>query len=120
MNKQPILYLQTDGRWKAEPYRVPGENSTIGSSGCGPTAAAMLIETLTGKTFTPADACKWSIEHGYKALKQGTYYSYFKPQFEAFGIKCDMLNWTNTYGKPDHTNHAKALAMLQAAITSSL
>lgn len=29
-------------------------------------------------------------------------------------IKCDMLNWTNTYGKPDHTNHAKALAMLQA------
>ena len=114
MNKQPILYLQTDGRWKAEPYRVPGENSTIGSSGCGPTAAAMLIETLTGKTFTPADACKWSIEHGYKALKQGTYYSYFKPQFEAFGIKCDMLNWTNTYGKPDHTNHAKALAMLQA------
>ena len=23
MNKQPILYLQTDGRWKAEPYRVP-------------------------------------------------------------------------------------------------
>ena len=45
MNKQPILYLQTDGRWKAEPYRVQGENSTIGSSGCGPTAAAMLIET---------------------------------------------------------------------------
>jgi len=41
------------------------------------------------------------------------YYSYFKPQFEAFGIKCDMLNWTNTYGKPDHDNHAKALAMLQ-------
>ena len=113
MNKQPILYLQTDGRWKAEPYRVQGENSTIGSSGCGPTAAAMLIETLTGKTFTPVDACKWSIEHGYKALKQGTYYSYFKPQFEALGIKCDMLNWTNTYGKPDHTNHAKALAMLQ-------
>ena len=37
MNKQPILYLQTDGRWKAEPYRVQGENSTIGSSGCGPT-----------------------------------------------------------------------------------
>lgn len=72
MNKRPILYLQTDGRWKDEPYRVPGENSTIGGSGCGPTAAAMLIETLTGKAFTPVDACKWSIEHGYKALKQGT------------------------------------------------
>ena len=55
-------------------------------AGCGPTAAAMLIETLTGKTYTPVDACAWSIEHGYKALKQGTYYAYFKPQFAAFGI----------------------------------
>ena len=30
----------------------------------------MLIETLTGKTFTPVDACAWSVEHGYKALNQ--------------------------------------------------
>lgn len=113
MNKQPVLYLQTDGRWKSESYRVPGENSTIGSAGCGPTAAAMLIETITGKTFTPVDACKWSVEHGYKALKQGTYYAYFKPQFEAFGIKCDMLNWQKSYGDPGHPNHEKALAMLK-------
>lgn len=75
MNRRPIAYLQTDPRWAALPYRVPGERATIGGSGCGPTAAAMLIETLTGKTFTPVDACAWSVEHGYKALNQGTYYS---------------------------------------------
>ena len=51
MNKRPVSYLQTDSRWAKKPYRVPGENSTIGDSGCGPTAAAMLIETLTGKTL---------------------------------------------------------------------
>ena len=113
MNKKPISYLQNDPRWKNKPYRVKGESSTIGSAGCGPTCAAMLIETLTGKTFTPEEACQWSVTHGYKALRQGTYYSYFKPQFEAFGIECDMLNWTNTYGKPDHPNHEKALKMLQ-------
>ena len=90
MNKQPVSYLQTDPRWKDKPYRVQGENSTIGSAGCGPTSAAMLIETITGKTYTPEDACKWSVEHGYKALNQGTYYAYFKPQFAAFGIDCDM------------------------------
>ena len=105
MNKQPVYYLQTDPRWKNRPYRVPGETATIGGSGCGPTSAAMLIETLTGKTFTPVDACKWSVDHGYKALNQGTYYAYFTPQFAAFGLDCQMLNWTNTYGKPDHTNH---------------
>lgn len=113
MNKQPVSYLQKDPRWKDKPYRVPGESSTVGSAGCGPSCAAMLIETLTGQTFTPEDACEWSIRHGYKALKQGTYYSYFEHQFEDFGISCKMLNWTNTYGKPNHPTHQKALEMLR-------
>lgn len=113
MNKRPDSYLQTDTRWKNKPYRVKGETSTIGSAGCGPTCAAMLIETLTGKTFTPEDACNWSMQHGYKALNQGTYYSYFTPQFAAFGIDCQMLNWTNTYGKPDHANHEKVVEKLK-------
>lgn len=113
MNKRPVSYLQTDPCWKNKPYRVPGENSTIGDSGCGPTAAAMLIETITGKTYTPEDACAWSIAHGYKALRQGTYYAYFTPQFAEFGIDCQMLNWTNTYGKPDHPNHGKVVEKLK-------
>lgn len=113
MNKKPVSYLQTDPRWKSKPYRVQGENSTIGSAGCGPTAAAMLIETLTGKTFTPEDTCAWSVAHGYKALNQGTYYGYFTPQFAEFGIDCKMLNWTNTYGKPDHPNHQAVVEKLK-------
>lgn len=113
MNKRPVSYLQTDPRWKNKPYRVKGENATIGGSGCGPTAAAMLIETVTGKTFTPEDACNWSMAHGYKALNQGTYYAYFTPQFAEFGIDCQMLNWTNTYGKPDHANHEKVVEKLK-------
>ena len=113
MNKRPVSYLQTDPRWKNKPYRVKGENATIGGSGCGPTAAAMLIETITGKTFTPEDACNWSMAHGYKALNQGTYYAYFTPQFAEFGIDCQMLNWTNTYGKPDHANHEKVVEKLK-------
>ena len=113
MNMEPVSYLQTDARWKTKPYRVSGESSTIGSAGCGPTCAAMLIETITGKTFTPVDACAWSVAHGYKALNQGTYYAYFKPQFAEFGIDCDMLNWQKSYGDPDHPNHAKAFEMLK-------
>lgn len=113
MNKRPVSYLQTDPRWKNKPYRVKGENATIGGSGCGPTAAAMLIETITGKTFTPEDACNWSMAHGYKALNQGTYYAYFTPQFAEFGIDCQMLNWTNTYGKPNHANHEKVVEKLK-------
>ena len=113
MNKRPVSYLQTDPRWKDLPYQVPGETATIGGSGCGPTAAAMLIETLTGKTFTPVDACRWSVEHGYKAKGQGTYYGYFAPQFEAFGIKCWQLSWTNVYHNPASKVHDQALEYLK-------
>lgn len=113
MNKKPKLYLQTDSRWKNLDYSAKGESTTIGASGCGPTAAAMLIETLTGKEFTPADACKWSLDHGYKAVKQGTYYAYFEPQFKEFGLTCYQLSWVNTYHKPDHVNHDKAFELLK-------
>ena len=113
MNKRPIYYSQHDPRWGGKPYQVPGERDTIGKSGCGPSCAAMLISTLTGKKFTPEEACRWSVEHGYKALNQGTYYSYFTPQFAFFGLKCRMLNWQKTYGKPDHPNHEKALKELK-------
>lgn len=113
MNKQPVIYMQTDPRWKDKPYQVSGETATIGGSGCGPTCAAMLIETLTGQTFTPEDACNWSMAHGYKALNQGTYYSYFTPQFKEFGIDCQQISWTNTYGNPSSSIHEKAFDLLK-------
>lgn len=115
MNKKPISYLQTDPRWKSKDYSAKGESvkRTIGSSGCGPTCAAMLISTLTGKAFTPADACAWSLKRGYKAPNQGTYYSYFKPQFKAHGIRCEQLNGSNVYGKPSSSVHEKAFDLLK-------
>ena len=113
MNKRPVDYKQYDRRWADKPYCRPGGTGTVKSSGCGPACAAMLIETLTGKTYTPEDACGWSMEHGYRTLNQGTEYAYFVPQFAAFGIHCHMLNWTNTYGRPDHANHTRALELLK-------
>jgi hypothetical protein len=105
--------MQTDARWKDKPYQVKGETTTIGKSGCGPTCAAMLIETLTGQTCTPVDTCAWSVQHGYKALNQGTYYSYFTPQFQAFGIACKQLNGASVYGSPGAAVHAQAVELLK-------
>ena len=105
MNKRPVSYLQTDARWKSKPYCVIGEQSTIGSAGCGPSCAAMVISTLTGKTVTPMDTCAWSIRHGYKALNQGTYYSYFVPQLKAYGIQCKQMLGSRILNKPQHPIH---------------
>lgn len=113
VNKRPISYLQTDPAWKNIPYQAPGEARTIGSSGCGPTSAAMLISTITGKKVTPVDTCKWSMEHGYKAANQGTYYSYFAPQFKAYGIESKQLNWESLYHKPNDKRHDEYLSYLK-------
>ena len=113
MNKKPVSYLQTDKRWSKKPYRVKGESSTIGGSGCGPTAAAMLLSTLTGKTITPEDTCKWSMDHGYTALGNGTYYAYFAPQFAAYGIKCWQLNWVKAYHNPKATSFDETVKYLK-------
>lgn len=105
MNKQPVSYLQTDSRWKSKPYRVTGENSTIGSAGCGPTCAAMVIATMKDKAVTPVETCAWSVAHGYKALNQGTYYSYFRPQLAAYGIECKQLLGSRIINQPNHPIH---------------
>lgn len=93
----PVDYLQTDSRWKSISYAAKGETSTIGSAGCGPTCAAMVIAALADPSVTPATTAKWSLAHGYKALHQGTYYAYFEPQFKAYGINCKQLNSATVY-----------------------
>lgn len=110
--KQPVYYLQVDPKWKNKPYATKGEKSTIGSAGCGPTSAAMLIATLVDKNVTPETTCAWSMKKGYKALNQGTYYTYFEPQFAEYGIKCTRLNISRINRKPNDPIHDKALELL--------
>ncbi len=111
--RRPIRYLQTDARWKKHNYSAPGETRTIGSSGCGITAAAMVIATLKDATVTPVVTAEWSMARGYKAKNQGTYYSYFVPQMQAYGITCKRLNTSNLYGKSTSEAHTQALAELK-------
>ena len=113
MNKQPVNYKQYDSRWAMTDYSTKGEKTNIKESGCGPSCAAMVIESITGKKFTPADACAWALKHGYKAYKQGTYYSYFVPQFKEFGIACEQMNGANLYGYPESLFHDKAFKLLE-------
>ena len=111
--RKPISYLQTDSRWKNHNYSAKGESKTIGSSGCGITVSAMIIASLKDKSVTPITTAEWSMAHGYKALNQGTYYSYFEPQMAQYQIICTRLNQSNLYGKSSSTAHTKALNALK-------
>lgn len=113
MNKKPVTFLQTDPKWAKKPYQTTGETATIGGSGCGPTCAASVITSMTCRTFDPVQACKWSVDHGYKAKGQGTYYGYFAAQFKAMGIECRRLNSSSAYNDPNHPAHREARELLK-------
>lgn len=105
MNRKPVYYRQGDPRWARKPYQAAGESSTIGSAGCGPTCAAMMAATLADRSVTPETTCAWSVRHGYKALRQGTYYAYFHPQLASYGIDCRQLLGNRIINLPDHPVH---------------
>ena len=89
----PIEYEQTDPRWRNIPYTVTGNpNDTIGTCGCGPTCAAMVIATLRDKKITPKEAAAWSVNHGYLSPNDGTYWAYFKPYLATYNIKCEQTS----------------------------
>jgi len=114
--KRPKKYLQTDPRWAGNDYSAKGDGSTIGTAGCGPTAAAMVIATWRNYAITPAHTAAWAKSVGYKAPNQGTYYSYFAPQMAKFGIQCKQLNYRNLREMTSYeaaAYHEKALQAVQ-------
>lgn len=114
LNLRPKNYKQTDPKWKNEPYRVSGESSTIGGSGCGPTSVVDLLATFVDSKLTPKTECEWAVKNGYKAKEQGTYYSYIDKRLNMFNnFICKRLNNTNVYNKPQSDIHTLALRELK-------
>lgn len=62
-----VYYNQLDSRWKNHPYPASGgyQNKTVGSSGCGPTCAAMIVSSWK-ETVTPDKMCDISRENGFR------------------------------------------------------
>lgn len=65
-----IFYLQCDPLWANTPYGTSGK--TACSSGCGPTAMAMIITALTGNKVTPAETVPYASQMGMYITGQGS------------------------------------------------
>lgn len=79
-------YSQIDGRWKNKMYSAIGDSTqTIGSSGCGPTSAAMIVSSIKG-TITPETMADLYVKYGYRSSNNGTYWSAFKWTADVFNI----------------------------------
>lgn len=88
-------YNQTDSRWRNYKYTSTGDNSqTIGTSGCGPTSAAMIVTAIKG-TITPPEMGDLFVQYGYRSANNGTYWSAFRWVADVFDIgyqECSSLD----------------------------
>ena len=79
-------YNQTDSRWANHRYSSIGDSSqTIGTSGCGPTSAAMVVTGIKG-TITPDTMGDLFVQYGYRSANNGTYWSAFRWTADVFDI----------------------------------
>lgn len=79
-------YNQTDSRWRYHMYSSVGDSSqTIGTSGCGPTSAAMIV-TATRGAITPDQMGDLFVQYGYRSSNNGTYWSAFRAVADEFNI----------------------------------
>ena len=88
-------YNQTDSRWNNHMYSSVGDSSqTIGTSGCGPTSAAMVVTAIKG-TITPPEMGDLFVQYGYRSSNNGTYWSAFRWVADVFDIgyqECSSLD----------------------------
>ena len=79
-------YSQIDNRWKNYLYTSIGnQTQTIGRSGCGPTAGAMIVSSIKG-SINPKEMADLYVKYGYRSANQGTYWSAFKWTADVFNI----------------------------------
>ena len=79
-------YSQLDNRWRYNMYSsINDVSQTIGTSGCGPTSAAMVVSSIKGN-ITPDQMANLYTQYGYRSANQGTYWSAFKWTADVFDI----------------------------------
>lgn len=79
-------YSQIDTRWSNQIYTSSNNyTQTIGSSGCGPTCASMVVSSIKG-TITPDIMATLFVKHGYRSANNGTYWSAYRAVADEFNI----------------------------------
>lgn len=66
-----VYYNQMDERYANKPYGT----DHVGSSGCGPTAMAIVVSSLTNDTVDPAEMAEWAYKNGYWCKGSGSYHA---------------------------------------------
>ncbi len=82
-----VYYHQPAPAWARRRFG----NDPIDAYGCGPTAMAMAVSTLTGETVDPSEMAAVAADLGYCAPGQGSYLSIVPGLARHYGLNCVPL-----------------------------
>ncbi len=77
-----VYYNQLDERYANQPYGT----DNIGGYGCGPTAMAIVVSSLTDEMVDPIQMARWSYENGYWCSKSGSYHALIPAAARHWGL----------------------------------
>ena len=87
-----VYYNQTEEPWKESPYG----RDKIGGYGCGPTAMAMAVSSMTQEQIDPAEMAKLCVEQGHWASRHGSHYTIVEEVAQTYGLWCESLDVSTT------------------------
>ena len=82
-----VYYNQREAPWASMPYG----SDPIGGYGCGPTAMAMVVSSLTDQIVDPGQMASWAAQQGYWAPRSGSYYTLIEGAASTYGL--DAKSW---------------------------
>lgn len=82
-----VYYHQSDERWGNMKYG----SDRISTHGCGPTAMAMVISSMTDTVIGPQEMAIWAVDNGYWARHSGSYHSIVTGTATAFGLQAESF-----------------------------
>ena len=83
-----VYFNQTDELRAEQRYG----SDPLATHGCGPTAMAMAVSSLTGETVDPADMAAFCVDQGYWCRGHGSYLSIVQGVAESWGLDCESLS----------------------------
>lgn len=105
-----VYYNQLDERYASQPYGT----DNIGGYGCGPSAMAIVVSSLTEDTVDPIEMAEWSYENGYWCSKSGSYHALIPAAAEAWHLPVEGC----TTSEPQRILDALAEGKLVVALMS--
>ena len=77
-----VYFNQMDERYAGKPYGT----DQVGRAGCGPTAMAIVVSSLTNNPMDPAQMAEWAYQNGYWCKGSGSYHALIPGAAAAWGL----------------------------------